>query len=502
MTIRVYSLLDVLQQLNQDSTAYLAPNPNEIISQFMQGNETLKGQPSWTDTDYTPYPFMVADQDGPTGFWLLNDPVGVAKAFDSNPYNQKFHATPTNVTFGSAGPMTGSAAATCGSTSSILTASTAIGGMGDYSGTASFSVEAWVYLTSTPAANNWVRVCERETYATRNGWSLLGGNNSNNFWIERWAAGAQIFSPTFTLTLNTWTHLVGMYDGAKLHLYVNGVEQGTGTATTASVTAQASAIGIGCDSTGGSGFPGRLFGVAVYPVALTPTQILNHYNWGIAANVDGGRSCYAGVPSYIRDASFESGSLVNVQNNWLLGVPAEFSYDTANFRNGKASILCTTTRTASGWNVVEANPSGIATVVAGIHDLIPVVANANYFFSTWVKQSAGSKATHFKIVWYTSAAAVISTSVIAGGTDGYLGWTNWSGTVTAPGTAAYAVFDLMSGYWDGVTGFNANIWWDDAYMALVAPSSAGKYGLMVYPNPPKRGSNLWGSAIWGSFTWG
>lgn len=298
MTIRVYSLLDVLQQLNSDSTQYMAPNANEVVSQFINGDETLSASANWSLSNSTPYSFLVADQHGPEGFWLLNDPVAAASAFDSNPYNFKWPGvTHGTVTFGSGGPMNGLNAATFdGSTAYITAPSSGVGAQFDYSGTSSYTIAAWVYLGAAAGVGIWPRIIERETYVTRNGWSLLINNSSTSVYSERWAAGVVTSSPSFSLTLNTWTRVIVTYDGAKIHLYINGAEIGTGTATVASVTAQAGAVTLGgVTAVGGSFFNGRVAAAGAYPVALTPAQVALDYAWATASNVDGSRSTYNNV---------------------------------------------------------------------------------------------------------------------------------------------------------------------------------------------------------------
>jgi hypothetical protein len=93
---RIYTLQDVIGQLNLDSGAFIDTNPDEPVNQFMQAAERLKVVPtSWSSNVWTPYSWMVANADGPTGFWLLNELTGATTAFDSNPYSTKFHGSYT-----------------------------------------------------------------------------------------------------------------------------------------------------------------------------------------------------------------------------------------------------------------------------------------------------------------------------------------------------------------------------------------------------------------------
>jgi large repetitive protein len=76
--------------------------------------------------------------------------------------------------------------------------------------------------------------------------------------------------------LNTWVHLVGVYDAAdgQLRLYVNGKPQGTATDTTPYASLGSLAIGraqFGAQDIGW--FPGRINDVEVFQQALTPSEV-------------------------------------------------------------------------------------------------------------------------------------------------------------------------------------------------------------------------------------
>jgi large repetitive protein len=84
---------------------------------------------------------------------------------------------------------------------------------------------------------------------------------------------AQSTSP---VSLNTWIHLVGIYDAAddQLRLYVNGKPQGTATDSTPYAAHGSLAIGraqFGAQEIGW--FPGRINDVEVFQQALTPAEV-------------------------------------------------------------------------------------------------------------------------------------------------------------------------------------------------------------------------------------
>ncbi|MEU3605707.1 LamG-like jellyroll fold domain-containing protein [Streptomyces sp. NPDC035033] len=94
----------------------------------------------------------------------------------------------------------------------------------------SFTVSAWVKLSSTAANRTFVAQDGEEAsgfqlyYSTAYGWTF------NRHATDTYdPAIVRVSSGTAAVAVNTWTHLVGVYDQAtaKLRLYVNGTESGT-----------------------------------------------------------------------------------------------------------------------------------------------------------------------------------------------------------------------------------------------------------------------------------
>ncbi|MCO7274152.1 LamG-like jellyroll fold domain-containing protein [Cellulosimicrobium cellulans] len=78
---------------------------------------------------------------------------------------------------------------------------------------------------------------------------------------------------------STWTHLVGTFDGARLRLFVNGVEQGS-VAGPAAVGTNALPLAIGDQSGGGYPFQGAVDGVRLYDRALSAAEVAALYAGG------------------------------------------------------------------------------------------------------------------------------------------------------------------------------------------------------------------------------
>ena len=104
--------------------------------------------------------------------------------------------------------------------------------------------------------------------------SFIGIDRTSQLWITRFMFGGAakvIVGPAVDLA---WHHVVVTYDGAILRLYVDAAMVGS-IAASGSLDASASCvIGNYFDV---YGWPGSLDEVAIYPHALTATQIAEHY---------------------------------------------------------------------------------------------------------------------------------------------------------------------------------------------------------------------------------
>jgi DNA-binding beta-propeller fold protein YncE len=81
--------------------------------------------------------------------------------------------------------------------------------------------------------------------------------------------------------VGTTYHVVGTYDGTTQRLYINGA-QSVSAALTGAITANTNALYIGSWNGSSEFYRGTADEVAVYSTALTASQVLNHYNAGIA----------------------------------------------------------------------------------------------------------------------------------------------------------------------------------------------------------------------------
>lgn len=148
--------------------------------------------------------------------------------------------------------------------------------------TGGVTAEAWVMRTGALANYNGVIVSEQN--ATDQGGYILVGDSANKlrFYIYNGSYANSITDAA--LTLNTWTHVAGTWDGATVRMYVNGVAQTT-TAAKASITypspTQTFKLGLYGSVGNAKYWPGRIQEAAVYTTAISANQILSHYLAGI-----------------------------------------------------------------------------------------------------------------------------------------------------------------------------------------------------------------------------
>ncbi len=80
-------------------------------------------------------------------------------------------------------------------------------------------------------------------------------------------------------TNGTWVHLVGSYDGTRMRIYVNGVEQAS-KAGPASIGTNASPLGIGAEGNGYRPVKGAVDGVRLYDRALSAAEVTTLFQGG------------------------------------------------------------------------------------------------------------------------------------------------------------------------------------------------------------------------------
>lgn len=144
-----------------------------------------------------------------------------------------------------------------------------------------FTIEFWASPTNSD--NDDAPVSNRVASGDRSGWAFFQ-RDANTGWNFRMYDGVGS-NLGWDLTggtspLNAWSHVVATWNGSVAQLFVNGALADSSNAGTASgvYNASGSASFIVASSDTGSPYTGALDEVAFYGSALTPAQILNHFN--------------------------------------------------------------------------------------------------------------------------------------------------------------------------------------------------------------------------------
>jgi Concanavalin A-like lectin/glucanases superfamily len=223
-----------------------------------------------------PYDTVIA-ADAPAAWWKLADAPGSGTAADSSGGG---HAgTPASVTFGASGPLPMAPAETA---ASFDGAASKIDTTYNPSGGSALSVEAWVNLAGRTQPANGRILANSHTDADVKGFQLmLSAGTTPQAWFGNGTTAANVIAAA-ALPAAGWTHLAATWDGATVRLYVNGAPVAATAALSGTLAAgTATGTGIGYNPAYSGDFTAGLIGqAAVYTAALTPTQVLAHYQAG------------------------------------------------------------------------------------------------------------------------------------------------------------------------------------------------------------------------------
>jgi YD repeat-containing protein len=133
------------------------------------------------------------------------------------------------------------------------------------------TVEAWI----NPENNmQWRKIISKSQGGNTDYSFFQGDKNNIAFSIKMGSIARTVYAPANTLPLGEWTYVVGTYDGTRMRLYINGVEENS-IAISGQINYHAEPLRIGGEP--GAYFKGMIDEVSIYNAALSAAEILHNY---------------------------------------------------------------------------------------------------------------------------------------------------------------------------------------------------------------------------------
>ncbi|MHB1483656.1 MAG: LamG domain-containing protein, partial [Saccharofermentanales bacterium] len=148
-------------------------------------------------------------------------------------------------------------------------------------GMGQMTLSCWVNMSQLPA-QNYVVVGKDSSDASYR--IVINSSGQGHFVVatsgSSWYSAGTYASFTSSLSLNTWYHIVGTYDGNYVRVYINGALAGTGSQPLqGTIAAGTSPLRIGYKSASTIDYyKGKVDEVQVYNVALSSTEVDNLYD--------------------------------------------------------------------------------------------------------------------------------------------------------------------------------------------------------------------------------
>lgn len=197
--------------------------------------------------------------DTPRTFWPLQEASGNPQDVSGNGLN--ITTVTGSPTYHLAGPFTDAFAIDCDGVNDVLQRA-AVG----YA-TAACTTEAWVQVFTTAGGGGWFFASNR---ALSNGWFVSITPSTMKFNVN--VAGVDQGFSSNRLTLNTWYHIVVVYDGAVWKYYLNAEPDNLNAGNKVPVASTGT-----LDILAESGLDCSVAYVAIYDSALSLSRIQAHY---------------------------------------------------------------------------------------------------------------------------------------------------------------------------------------------------------------------------------
>lgn len=138
-------------------------------------------------------------------------------------------------------------------------------------GTGAFTYETWANTNSITGGYGWIM--------GKSGYNM-GLNRYNNvvqFFLYN-SVGSLYAESVYILSIGTWWHIVGTFDGSTIKLYVNGGQYGAGQNIGTARNYGATSLCLAGGVAGGLNFGGKIASAKVYNRALSLVEIQQNFN--------------------------------------------------------------------------------------------------------------------------------------------------------------------------------------------------------------------------------
>lgn len=413
-------------------------------------------------------------QDSPLAWWPLWDKAGTGGVVEIG--GSGLVGAPTNVTFG----YTRSIIQNSGETSALFDGATSkIDTQCSPSGSG-FTVSAWINLNNLSQGSAPVIVANDTPLSSNKGFSLFfaPGLAATGFYVGNGSSHALCTGTLTGPSASGWFHYVGTYDGSNLRLYENGILVGGPTPLAGSMAVGTNNVSIGYQPHGSSDFfAGTISHVVLYSIALPASEVLNHYQEGIApnSNVTGQHLHYTQPPNALNLNGIFEGD--NGFEPWAPWNSSDIEVgQTGNSQYGASTLVIT--------------PDGTASNPGAVSELCPIVPGIIYTVSAWTISMAGWATTQLGVNWYDVNEALISSDL--GGSYALVasvGQMVSHTTALAPSTAVYgAIVVQMTGTPSAATTLEV----DTAHLVRGTTAAAEILGTSL---SPIAAPDQYGSAI-------
>jgi nitrogen fixation protein len=210
--------------------------------------------------------------------------------------------------------------------------------------TTSLSLEAWIYprlpfnTVSSPVIKK-----AGEGQGQQDGYALeFTASGAIKFGVYVAGGGEWAITGGVPVPTNQWSHVVGVYDGTNVSIYVNGVRATAPVAAVGSIMPSGNHLQIGHDpSNPPRYFAGLIDEASVYSTALSPVQVLALYGAGNAGK------CQTSPPSILTQPESQTAGIgtsvtLSVAATGSRPLSYQWSFNGANLLTATSSTLTLT----------------------------------------------------------------------------------------------------------------------------------------------------------------